>query len=93
MIAIEPALVTVERLNRGTREELENKNIKELLKDVQPSLLQANDYEYAGDIQLKEGGKNMMQGTLKKPSKKGKIWHSIGTFISDQISNTISTIN
>lgn len=52
ILMIQPALVTDERLNRGTREELENKNIAALLKGVQLALLQANDYGNAGDFQF-----------------------------------------
>ena len=67
MIIIQPALVdTAQRFNCGTREELENKDIPELLKDVQSALLQANDYEYAGDLRLKEAGKKEIQDTIKE---------------------------
>ena len=50
---IQPALVdTAERLTIYCREELEQKDITDLLKLVQSALLRINKIEHSGDIQL-----------------------------------------
>ena len=58
MIYIQPALVdTADRLIRRTRrDELERKDIPQLLKVIEPVLLKVNDIEYDGDMLLKEEG-------------------------------------